>query len=164
MSKLNKKGFTLAELLVVVGIIAVLVAISIPVFSSQTEKAKQAVDLANIRSAYAQLADAVIGEDRLTNNGEGKTGNLVSNSSIRYQKGETGKETWYTCVELSSSASKWDNADESIKSIFDYIGANDGTYKTRENNANYALISYQYQTNGYKFCFRYSTVNPLKGS
>ena len=34
MSKRNK-GFTLAELLIVVAVIAVLVAISIPIFSSQ---------------------------------------------------------------------------------------------------------------------------------
>ena len=34
--KNNKKGFTLAELLIVVAIIAVLVAIAIPVFTTQT--------------------------------------------------------------------------------------------------------------------------------
>ena len=33
MKKTNKKGFTLAELLVVVAIIAVLVAIAIPIFT-----------------------------------------------------------------------------------------------------------------------------------
>ena len=54
MKKMNKKGFTLAELLIVVAIIAVLVAIAIPVFSSQLEKAKQSTDAANIRSAYAE--------------------------------------------------------------------------------------------------------------
>lgn len=37
----RKKGFTLAELLIVVAIIAVLVAISIPIFSSQLEKAEK---------------------------------------------------------------------------------------------------------------------------
>jgi len=49
----NKKGFTLAELLIVVAIIGVLVAISIPIFSSQLEKSRKAVDLANVRSAKA---------------------------------------------------------------------------------------------------------------
>ena len=51
----NKKGFTLAELLVVVAIIAVLVAIAIPIFTSQLEKAREATDLANIRTAYAEV-------------------------------------------------------------------------------------------------------------
>lgn len=49
--KLNKKGFTLAELLIVVAIIAVLVAIAVPVFSTQLEKSRIAVDTANARSA-----------------------------------------------------------------------------------------------------------------
>lgn len=47
----SKKGFTLAELLVTVAIIAVLVAVVIPVFGSQVKKAKQATDDANLRSA-----------------------------------------------------------------------------------------------------------------
>lgn len=54
MDKKNK-GFTLAELLVVVAIIAVLVAISIPIFKSQLHKAQVATDMANVRSYYAQL-------------------------------------------------------------------------------------------------------------
>lgn len=54
--KKNRKGFTLAELLIVVAIIAVLVAISIPIFTSQLEKSRKAVDLANVRSAKAAAA------------------------------------------------------------------------------------------------------------
>ena len=55
ISKENKKGFTLAELLIVVAIIGVLVAISIPIFTSQLEKSREATDAANIRSAYAEV-------------------------------------------------------------------------------------------------------------
>ena len=53
--KKNNKGFSLAELLIVVAIIAVLVAIAIPVFTTQLEKSREATDVANIRSAYADL-------------------------------------------------------------------------------------------------------------
>ncbi|MDD6351045.1 MAG: prepilin-type N-terminal cleavage/methylation domain-containing protein [Lachnospiraceae bacterium] len=52
----NKKGFTLAELLIVVAIIAVLVAISIPIFTSQLEKSRIATDQANVRSAKVAAA------------------------------------------------------------------------------------------------------------
>ena len=55
MKKNNKKGFTLAELLIVVAIIAVLVAIAIPVFTTQLEKSREATDASNIRAAYAEV-------------------------------------------------------------------------------------------------------------
>ena len=66
MKKMNKKGFTLAELLIVVAIIAVLVAIAIPVFTSQLEKAREATDQANIRSAYAEQVAAYLTSDNKT--------------------------------------------------------------------------------------------------
>ena len=56
----KSKGFTLAELLIVVAIIAVLVAIAIPVFTAQLEKARQATDAANIRAAYAEAVVKVL--------------------------------------------------------------------------------------------------------
>ena len=68
MKKNNKKGFTLAELLIVVAIIAVLVAIAIPVFSAQLDKSKLATATANARSVYAEyiancLADSALPGD-----------------------------------------------------------------------------------------------------
>lgn len=52
--KMNKKGFTLIEMLVVIAIIAVLVSIVIPVVSSATDKAAAATDAANLRSMLAE--------------------------------------------------------------------------------------------------------------
>ena len=49
--KQNDKGFTLMELLIVIAIISVLVAIAIPMFSSQLEKSREVTDLANVRAA-----------------------------------------------------------------------------------------------------------------
>lgn len=60
----NEKGFTLAELLIVVAIIGVLVAISIPIFTSQLEKAREATDLANIRSAYAEVVASYLSDGK----------------------------------------------------------------------------------------------------
>ena len=58
--KRNNKGFTLAELLIVVAIIAVLVAIAIPIFTNQLEKSREATDVANIRDYYAEISVALL--------------------------------------------------------------------------------------------------------
>lgn len=78
----NKKGFTLAELLIVVAIIGVLVAISIPIFTSQLEKAREATDEANIRSLYAECSAAVLtgssDDTKITVNKDKSSGDVTS--------------------------------------------------------------------------------------
>ena len=98
----NKKGFTLAELLIVVAIIGVLVAISIPIFTAQLEKAREATDAANIRAAYAELsADALtetaIGSDKTEGDitlkattGSAADGNLVYIAEIKLHQTQEG--------------------------------------------------------------------------
>lgn len=66
MKKMNKKGFTLIEMLVVIAIIAILVAIVIPTVSNATEKAKQATDVANVRSLVAQYQIELLNGDTTT--------------------------------------------------------------------------------------------------
>lgn len=67
LMKQNKNGFTLMEMLIVIAIIAVLIAVAIPVFASQLEKAREATDLANVRSAYAQVStEALLGDSEAT--------------------------------------------------------------------------------------------------
>ena len=61
LKKRGYKGFTLMEMLIVVAIIAVLIAIAIPVFSAQLNKAQLATDTANMRSQYSEkVADAML--------------------------------------------------------------------------------------------------------
>ena len=56
MKKMNKKGFTLIEMLVVIAIIAILVAIVIPTVTSATKKAAAATNAANLRSMIAEAS------------------------------------------------------------------------------------------------------------
>lgn len=65
--KLNRKGFTLLEMLIVIAIVAVLISVAVPVLSSQLERSREAVDLANVRSAYAQVStEALLGNTHVT--------------------------------------------------------------------------------------------------
>lgn len=79
------RGFTLTELLVVVAIIAVLVAISMPIFSSQLHKARVAADIANLRNFYAELQVNYLETE--------KPNDTVIN---KYAFGSTTKHTSYT--------------------------------------------------------------------
>lgn len=97
--KKNNKGFTLAELLIVVAIIAVLVAIAIPVFTSQLEKSREATDAANIRAAYAEvMAEAITGDAVTTkdygvykiNARTGNEGSYVYSATITLKQQQTG--------------------------------------------------------------------------
>ena len=77
--KKNNKGFTLAELLIVVAIIAVLVAIAIPIFTRRLESSRETADLANLRGAYAvatttMMADNISSSDFWYDPSEPQTG------------------------------------------------------------------------------------------
>ena len=51
----DHSGFTLMEMLIVVAMIAVLVAISIPIFTNILEKSRESTDQDNVRTANAEL-------------------------------------------------------------------------------------------------------------
>lgn len=101
----NKKGFTLAELLIVVAIIGVLVAISIPIFSAQLEKAREATDQANIRNAYAEVTAACLADNKTASDETNKTDQI---GAITYKDGT------YSCTVTATQShrDKWESGSD----------------------------------------------------
>lgn len=105
-TKVNKKGFTLAELLIVVAIIAVLVAISIPIFTSQLEKSRDATDEANVRSAIAEVTAAVLSDDK------------KDSGDVKYTPGTSGTPGTYSMnVDATGQKEGWSGAKSTTDSI-----------------------------------------------
>lgn len=91
----NKKGFTLMEMLIVVAIIAVLIAIAIPTFTSSLNKARIATDEANIRSGYASTIAAVLTNDFDVEQNAGTKVTYALNVDGSVSEGTTGT---YECL------------------------------------------------------------------
>ena len=82
----DNKGFTLVELLIVVAIIAILVAVSIPLITGSLDRARVSADMANERSAEAAAKIYLMtewdGESTIpTMFYRAETGNFTSNPS-----------------------------------------------------------------------------------
>ena len=75
----NKKGFTLMEMLIVVAIMVILVAVSIPVFTSQMNNAKTATDQANERAAKSVITTAY-----MTGGGSGSITTIATGTDYYY--------------------------------------------------------------------------------
>ena len=103
LSTRTSRGFTLAELLITVAIIGVLVAISIPVFASQTEKSREATDLSNVRAAYAEVMAEAITENMeyqaktvplKQKQDDWQSADSVTIGGITHAKGEDDTDHW----------------------------------------------------------------------
>ena len=62
----NKKGFTLAELLIVIAIIAILIAIAVPTFTSALEKSRKTVCMYNIAVVERSFVIKTLLEEKTT--------------------------------------------------------------------------------------------------
>lgn len=71
---INKFGFTLIEMLVVIAIVAVLVSVVVPAITNSNQQAKAAADAANLRSVLSVLNIEVV-------NGESTVPEII-NASI----------------------------------------------------------------------------------
>ena len=98
-----KKGFTIVELVIVIGVIGILAGILIPTFVNVTQKAEEAALQSNLANAYssyaAEAADGVIDED-------GKT--IVFKGQSEVSLTITGKGTYV----YDSENGKWKSGTE----------------------------------------------------
>lgn len=100
--KKSREGFTLAELLIVIAIIAVLVAVAIPLFGKQLEKSREATDLANVRAAYAEvMAEAITGNyakevvvDLKQKQSDWQSADVITIGGISHQVGTANTDNW----------------------------------------------------------------------
>ena len=106
MKKMNKKGFTITELVIVIAVIAILAGVMIPTFGGIIEKANQSnaqsAATALYKEAYAlDLSDGELdGKDNGADitKADGKVITYTSKDSFSYNDGK------YTC---SFDGSKW---------------------------------------------------------
>ena len=102
--KRGSKGFTLAELLIVIAIIAILTAIAIPTFSASLERARKAADDANIRAAYAQ---AMVDTLMATSSAEVSSMAVVATAPLAYYNAAFPTFQYYTGITISGTAGLW---------------------------------------------------------
>lgn len=107
----KNKGFTLAELLVVVAIIGVLVAISIPIFSKQMEKARDATSVANLRSAYAEAMNEALSPSVSRS---GYTDQSKHIALVLYSDGSVKNVTVYGVVIKSKKRNNWSGLGDNL--------------------------------------------------
>ncbi len=145
MSK-NKKGFTLAELLIVVSVIAILVGITLPIFSYQLEKARRAVDMANVRNIMAVLKNGMNSNDIEFSSKKASYGDYYASIAIVVNKDDMKA---YASGNVKIDGKDFASGDNNYSRLYDYLkkcGISGYTLSSKSTNNDgwqyYAVIIY----------------------
>lgn len=124
----HKNGFTLAELLIVVAILAVLVAIAVPLLHNQTEKANRAADMSTMRAAYSAMVVKHLDGDVQTGkryffDPAGSTFSETTKPAKGYGKSKTNAKIWWTGVGTAVGIPNSNGTPAVLQMIMDENGA-----------------------------------------
>ena len=119
---------------------AVLVAISIPIFSSQLEKSRDAVSISNIRAAYAEAASAYM---TANGNAVAKSGN-VTVAAGQTSGTETTQDVTVDNVLLKGQNNGWSGLDAELSFTHTALTADMGAYHDAKG---YAIV-FTFSTDG----------------
>lgn len=123
----KKSGFTLAELLIVVAILAVLIAIMIPLINGQIEKANNAVDMSTMRAAYSAFAARDIeGEVKVNQRYYFNPADSSFSDTVKpagYGKSRTNAKLWWTGNGKATGTPNINKHPSVLQLMFDSTGA-----------------------------------------
>ena len=108
----SKKGFTLVELMIVVVIMAILVAVAVPIYSAVTANARRKTCLANQREIQAQLNTAT-----MTDSIGIETGDKFTLISTTTDGGTTADGGTWVC-DSANTGLKGDDGAEVLEKLF----------------------------------------------
>ena len=130
----SKKGFTLAELLIVVAIIAVLTAIAVPLFVGAVNKAEEATGAANVRAVRGAAVTTILSDQTkyMSDNCDYDT---IKDGEDGTHKGETNF-VWYATADITVNGEMTIKIINTEPTSGDYANAyKKGGYEKQSNNS-----------------------------
>ena len=135
----SKKGFTLVELMIVVVIMAILVAVAVPIFSAVTKNARTKTCVANMREIVSQITTSAMSANKtysgkITYDSDGEAAGTIT-STIDDLDGDAYKALFQVTpycpasgsYEIEVTGTGAGDADGSIKVAVKCTGNTDGT-------------------------------------
>ena len=117
MKKMNKKGFTIVELVIVIAVIAILAGVLIPTFSGIVEKAQVSAEQQKITNAYKEAYAIAL----VDGNGTIKDGAVDPVNDIVFNFDFNESTGVITDVTVDNAPDK--SAIDANKYVYDYVPA-----------------------------------------